>query len=649
MKKILALLATVIISVPIFATEVWNGLVHISNPADLEKKPINLSGMWEFYPNQEFQSYNKEQYDTAFIKVPGSWNVQAKKNFRSNFACYRIKIVGLESNAQYAIYSRRCPATASKFFCNGKLIASYGEYSSEEKNSTPANTPVYAFLESDFIGSIELVVQVSCYANYEAGIISPILFARRDVITNKFENILLFITIIVGALLFACIINFAIFIGDHSLKIHLIFGFLLFGILCHSLTVNSNIISWAFPILPYNFIKQLEIISLWISPQLFSLIMMDDKTFSNKVKYLDKILFCIFSTFGIVFLIIPIRYTNYLISTLWVANGIFFAYSIFRMSLAFATNQIKLGIFISFYILIAVGYFFDLLFPEISANSTIIFSQFTILLLEIFDVFFMAYNHQSIFHNTRKAMFELKNVNETYMKFIVNDFLKLINNEHPEKVSRGNYKRKKAIILDAHLMVMYSDGRTLHPRKEFEAYSQFIKSIYDIIQKNNGIISGSVGNGCIAIFDTNPEDVFTCAREMINELRRLNEQNVKLGEASAMISCGIHKGDVIVGVIGEENSFTECILGSGIEVASRIENISLKFGVPVLVSKTVVDELEGNPPCKISLFQRSVITQDEGEVYLYECHNEDYSPFFEDENKVPQPLSYKETEDNAIR
>ena len=62
MKKILALLAAVIISVPIFATEVWNGLVHISNPADLEKKPINLSGMWEFYPNQEFQSYNKEQY-----------------------------------------------------------------------------------------------------------------------------------------------------------------------------------------------------------------------------------------------------------------------------------------------------------------------------------------------------------------------------------------------------------------------------------------------------------------------------------------------------------------------------------------------------------------------------------------------------------
>lgn len=649
MKRFFAVITALLISLPLFATEVWNGLVHISNPADLEKASINLDGMWEFYPAQEFQSFNREQYDMAFIKVPGSWKVQAKKNFQSNFACYRIKIVGLEPNMQYAIFSRKCPATASKFFCNGKLIASYGEYSSEEKTAKPANTPVYAFLESDLIGSIELVIQVSCYANYEAGVISPILFGKRNVITNKFEKILLYIAIVAGALLFACIINFSIFIGDRTLKIHLIFGFLLFGIFCHLLTVNSNIVSWAFPSLPYYLVKQIEIISLWISPQLFSVIMMDDKIFSSKIKNLDKIIFCIFSAFAVVFLIFPFRYTNYLISSLWVANGIFFAYAIFRMSLAFATRQIKLGIFISFYILIAGGYFFDLLFPEISASSTVLFSQFTILILELFDVFFMAYNHQSIFHTTRTAMVELGNVNATYMKFIENNYLQLINYDHPEKVTRGNYKRLRTTVLDIHLVIMYSDGRTLHPRSEFEAYSLFLGSFFDIIQKHNGIISGSVGNGCIAIFDKYPEDVFLCAREIIAEVRKLNEQNVKLGEASAMISCGVHRGDILVGVIGEEDAYTECVIGPGIEVASRIENIALKYGVPILISNAVKEELENEPPCKISLFHRSVITQDDGELYLYECHDDDYSPSDEGCTKVPTPLSYKETEENILR
>lgn len=649
MKKFAAFILALFITIPLFASEVWNGLVHITDAKNLEKEEINLDGLWEFYPAQEFQTFNREQYDMAFIKVPGSWKVQAKKNFQSNFACYRIKIVGLEPNTQYAIFSRKCPATASKFFCNGKLIASYGQYSSEEESAKPANVPVYAILESDLIGSIELVIQVSCYDNYEAGVISPILFAGKDVITNKFEKIMLYIAIVAGALLFACIINLAIYLGDRTLKIHLIFCLLLFGIMCHLLTANSNMMSWVFPQLPYYLIKQMEIISLWLSPTLFSVIMMDDVLFTKKVKYLDRILFLFFASLALVFLVFPMKYTTYLITFIWIANAVFFAYSIFRMSWAFATKQIKLGIFISFYILIAGGFFFDLLFPEISAKNTVLFSQFTILILEVFDVFFMAYNHQALFHNTRKSMEELGNINATYMKFVVNDYLKLINDEHPEKVSRGNYRHHKTIVMDIHLMMMYSDGRTLQPRNEFDSYSHFVKVIFDIIQKYNGIISGTVGSGCVAVFNKNPEDVFFCSRDIISEVRRINEINVKLGEASAMISCGVHRGDVLVGVIGEEEVFTECMLGPGIEVASRIENIALKYGVPVLISKAVVDSLEGSKPCKLSLFQRSVITQEDDELYLYECHDEDYSPFFEDEVDTPSPLSYKESEENITR
>ena len=181
MKKLIGIIAALLISVPVVSSQVWNGLVHIEDPEILEKSKITLNGQWEFYPGQEFISFNKEQNDMAFIKVPGSWIKQVKKNFQADTACYRIKIVGLKPNTQYAIYSRRCPATASKFYCNGKLVASYGIYSSDRNKAKPANVPVYAFLESDLIGSIELVIQVSCYSNFEAGLISPVVFASHNV------------------------------------------------------------------------------------------------------------------------------------------------------------------------------------------------------------------------------------------------------------------------------------------------------------------------------------------------------------------------------------------------------------------------------------------------------------------------------------
>lgn len=650
MKKIAAFLTALFIAIPLFASEVWNGVVHITKPEQLEENPIVLDGQWEFYPAQEFQTFNREQYDMAFIKVPGSWKVQAKKNFQANSACYRIKIVGLKPNNEYAIFSRKCPATASKFFANGELIASYGEYSASEKKAKPADEPVYAFLTSDSIGSIELVVQVSSFYNHESGIITPIIFAKKDVITKHFQKIIFFIQLLTGGLLFACIINFAIFIGDRKLKIHCIFGFLLLGIMCHLLTVNANLVAWMFPNFPYSLSVIIQFVSLWLSPQLFALVMMEDKQYAQKYPLVDKIIFAFFSVFGIIIFVFPVKYTNYLTNVLWLANLLFFIYAIFRMARSFATKQIKVGIYISFYILIASGYFFDILFPELSASTIVMLSQITILMLEVFDVFFMAYTHQMIFHNSQKGMQELEKVHKSYMRFISKEFLQIINPDHPEAVKKGDFKKINTTVLDIHLVMICADGRTLNCRNEFEAYSDFMKVIYQSIENNNGFISNVLGSGCSAIFNGAPEDVFKCARQIIKEVRNLNELHVKLGEASAMCSCGIHKGEVLAGVIGEDDQLVENIIGSGVEIASRIENVSLKFGIPVLISKSVLDTLEDIPPCKLTLFQRSIITPEDGELYLYECHDEDAEAVPENSTEQrPIPLSYKESERLLMR
>lgn len=648
MKKLIGIIAALLISVPVVSSQVWNGLVHIEDPEILEKSKITLNGQWEFYPGQEFISFNKEQNDIAFIKVPGSWIKQVKKNFQADTACYRIKIVGLKPNTQYAIYSRRCPATASKFYCNGKLVASYGVYSSDRNKAKPANVPVYAFLESDLIGSIELVIQVSCYSNFEAGLISPVVFASHNVITRDFVYIILYVMLVAGALLFTCIVNFSLFFANRQLKIHLIFGFLLLGIMCHLVAANSNLLSWSLPGLSYKFIKNFEYVSLLISPVLFALIMMGDKVYTKKLRFVDISIIAVFSVLALIFFIFPVEYTNYLVNLLWLLNAVFFIYSILRMSMAFATKQIRLGIFISFYILIAGGYFFDILFPEISAGSIIMFNQVTILLLQLFDVFFMAWNHQIVLHKTEKAMVDLENEHNSYKKFVSDEYLELINTEHPESVKHGDNKTVTATILDIHLIMIYSDGRVLQPRSEFEANAQFMKIIYDVLDDNNGIVASSIGNGCIALFKESVIDAFNASREIIRGIRRLNELNVKLGEASAMFSCGIHTGTLVAGVIGDDESYSECLIGDGLKTVSRIEKVSMKFGIPILVSQKTIDMLEGEKPCRLSLFHKSIITPEDGELYLYECHDEDYSTFNED-TVEPTPLAYKEVEEDIYR
>ena len=642
-KKTFAVFALLLSASLSFAAEVWNGVVHISDPERLEKEIINLNGNWEFYPAQEFQSFNREQYDMAFIKVPGAWEYNAKKNLQADFACYRIKIMGLKPATRYAIFSRVCPSTASKFFCNGVKVGEYGRYSSNEKLAKSAECPVYLFLNSDSIGTIELVIQVSSFSNYQSGIVSSLLFAENKVITKHFILIIICTTLLLGAILFTCIINFSVFIGDTKNLSNMIFGFLLLGLLCQLLTSNGCILSWMFPGIPFAVILGLKYVPLWMSPQLFSVLMMQDKGFEQRYPYVDKIIFGIFSAFGIIFCAFPVKYTNYLGVFLISANGLFYFYAIIRMARSFALKQIRDGIYLSFYIVVTTGFFFDILFPVQSSMIVLLFSQTGIALLVMFDVFYMAYAHQSLFHNTQRVMTFLENVNESYTKFISHEFLELVNRKYPNEVKLGDYSKTAITIMYVQTSIITSDETTVLPRHEFDTCSKFIHLITDCIEQSGGFVSNFLGRGCIGIFTGGPNDALMAAKKIMAEADTLNETQMRSGEYCISVNAGIHFGDAIIGAIGEDLRLDNVIIGPAMNAVARISAVACKHGVSFLVSKEALDQIKGDTACDVRLYPNSIITSENDEIILYECVDENY---VEEEPEVvkPVPLSTKEIE-----
>ncbi|MGN0739091.1 MAG: adenylate/guanylate cyclase domain-containing protein [Treponema sp.] len=647
MKKIVSFFAVLVFSViPLFSYDIWNGVVRLDDSEILEREKIKLNGMWEFYPGQEFQSFNREQYDMAFIKVPGSWRIEAKKNFQSDIACYRIKIVGLKPSTKYAIFSRKSPATAANFFCNGEKVASFGTYSSDEKVFKPCERPVYAFLESDSIGSIELVVQVASFSNHESGITSSILFAEEEVITRHFRSIIILISFLLGASLFLSIIHFSIYFGDRTSKANFIFGFVFIAIICNLLSFNGSILSWEFQGIPYSVITMLECICPWMLPQLFAVLAMDDKFSTKKLLVLDKVIFGVFSSFGIIFCVFPIRYTNYIIAILIFVNFLFYIYRIYRMSLAFASKQIQFAVYCLFFVIIDTGYFFDAFFSSFTAEYVILFSQIGIIVLILFDVVYLAYVQQAIFHNARKAKIELENSTESSLKFFYSDFIRLINNEIKD-VHLGDCTRRKMTVMYIQLVVISPNGEKVLPRDEFETCSKFIKIICDCVDKNKGIISNCFGRGCIAIFENSAEDAVKCAKEVMHGIRQLNNVLCKFGDPCVMFGAGIHSGEVIIGTVGEQTSLNAIMIGEGVDTVYKIVAVALKFGVPFLVSQSVIDGID-NDEYKMPVCQNSIETPENKELFLYELkenNNSEKEEIFQ--SKIPALLRSAEI-DNIL-
>lgn len=126
----------------------------------------------------------------------------------------------------------------------------------------------------------------------------------------------------------------------------------------------------------------------------------------------------------------------------------------------------------------------------------------------------------------------------------------------------------------------------------------FLTQMVEVVEsEHGGMINKFLGDGFMALFGATGDqtshaaDAVAAGRAMQGRLTEVNQKLEAEGLAPLAIGIGIHSGPAVVGSIGSEQRLEFTAIGSTVNLASRVEGLTKKLGVAMLLTAATKERL----------------------------------------------------------
>jgi adenylate cyclase len=142
------------------------------------------------------------------------------------------------------------------------------------------------------------------------------------------------------------------------------------------------------------------------------------------------------------------------------------------------------------------------------------------------------------------------------------------------------------------------------PQEVIRSMRAYFTAMQEVIRQLNGLVLQFVGDEIEAVFGVPIEQpghadrAVQAALEMRKSLDLLNDQRAGQGKPLFAHGIGICTGQVLAGITGSDNRQSYTLIGSTVNLASRIEELTKKAGCDILVSEETVASLASTFPLR---------------------------------------------------
>lgn len=190
-------------------------------------------------------------------------------------------------------------------------------------------------------------------------------------------------------------------------------------------------------------------------------------------------------------------------------------------------------------------------------------------------------------NNYRSKDNSLKKVNLETQKFVPKQFFKFLGKSNITELELGNQVKKKATTMYVKLSNI-NDNQKMTLEERFNFLNSYIHVISPLIRKFGGFIDKYTGDGILSVFP-HAEEAISCSHAITRAITIKNRQNKTLPNVQQRIS--IMTGEVIFGVVGEEERKMPTIVSDIVKHLDKLDEISRMMSAKVVFTKSVLDDL----------------------------------------------------------
>jgi adenylate cyclase len=131
--------------------------------------------------------------------------------------------------------------------------------------------------------------------------------------------------------------------------------------------------------------------------------------------------------------------------------------------------------------------------------------------------------------------------------------------------------------------------------------NEHLEAMEAAVQAEGGMINKFLGDGFLALFGAPLDDpapahaAVRAAHRILAINAELNGRRANRGDPELRIGVGIHTGSVIAGNIGSSSRAEYTVIGDTVNLASRVEGLTKRLGVDVVVTEAVRRAITAEP------------------------------------------------------